>query len=102
MDDEGENVEPMTLETTITDLIEQNTKLGCERAAAVNHFTSILALAPVVYRWKKKLPWYVSFSAVARENMAKIDGYIGASSTVLDAYARDLGESWLQCRRGQP
>ena len=77
MDDEGENVEPMTLETTITDLIEQNTKLGCERAAAVNHFTSILALAPVVYRWKKKLPWYVSFSAVARENMAKIDGYIG-------------------------
>ena len=46
----------MTLETTINDLIEQKTKLGRERAAAVNHFTCILALAPMVYRWKKKLP----------------------------------------------
>ena len=75
MDDEGEPVEPMTLETTIADLIEK-TKLGRERAAAVNHFTCILALAPVVYRWKKKLPLYVRYSAVARENLAKIEGYV--------------------------
>ena len=44
VDDEGECQEPMTLETTINDLIEQNTKLGRERAAAVNHFTCIMAL----------------------------------------------------------
>ena len=31
VDDEGENMDTMTLETTITDLIEQNTKLGRER-----------------------------------------------------------------------
>ena len=77
VDDESENMETMTLETTITDLIEQNTKLGRERAAAVNHFTCILALAPAIYRWKKKLPKFFNYSAMARDNMSKIDGYIG-------------------------
>jgi hypothetical protein len=35
VDDEGELVQPITLETTITDLIEQRAKLSRERAAAV-------------------------------------------------------------------
>ena len=58
VDDEGEMIEPMTLETTINDLIEQNTKLGRERAAAVNHFTCILALSPPIFRAKAKLERY--------------------------------------------
>ena len=76
VDDEGEFIDPMTLETTITDLIEQKTKLGRERAGGVNHFTCILALAPMVYRWKKKLPVYTRFSHIAKENLAKINEYI--------------------------
>ena len=76
VDDEGEYLEPMTLETTINNLIEQNTKLGRERAAAVNHFTCILALAPAIFRWKKKLQKYWSYSGLARENMSKLDGYV--------------------------
>ena len=78
VDDDCENVDTMTtLEATITDLIEQNTKMGRERAAAVNHFTCILALAPAIYRWKKKLPRFVNYSAMARDNMSNIEGYIG-------------------------
>ena len=77
MDDEGEYKEPMTLETTINDLIEQNTKLGRERAAAVNHFTCILALAPAIFRWKKKLQRFWSYSDLARTNMKKLDEYVG-------------------------
>ena len=76
VDDEGECQEPMTLETTINDLIEQNTKLGRERAAAVNHFTCIMALAPAIFRWKKKLQKFWSYSAQARDNMSKLDGYV--------------------------
>ena len=71
------------VETTITDLIEQKTKLGRERAAAVNHFTCILALAPMVYRWKKKLPVYTSYSAVAKENLAKVEEYVRRVQTSL-------------------
>jgi hypothetical protein len=66
----------MTLETTINDLIEQNTKLGRERAAAVNHFTCILALAPAIFRWKNKLQKFWSFSDLARGNMTKLDGHV--------------------------
>ena len=76
VDHEGECLEPMTLETTINDLIEQNTKLGRERAAAVNHFTCIMALAPAIFRWKKKLPKFWSYSAQARDNLSKLDGYV--------------------------
>ena len=77
VDEEGEYKEPMTLETTINDLIEQNTKLGRERAAAVNHFTCILALAPAVFRWKKKLQKFWNYSELARADMKKLDDYIG-------------------------
>ena len=76
VDDEGEYKEYMTLETTINDLIEQNTKLGRERAAAVNHFTCILALAPAIFRWKNKLQKFWSFSDLARGNMTKLDGHV--------------------------
>ena len=76
MDDEGEYKDPMTLETTINDLIEQNTKLGRERAAAVSHFTCILALAPAIFRWKAKLQKFWQFSELARNNMKKIDDYV--------------------------
>ena len=76
VDDEGEYKEYMTLETAINDLIEQNTKLGCERAAAVNHFTCILALAPAIFRWKNKLQKFWSFSDLARGNMTKLDGHV--------------------------
>ena len=75
VDDEGEYQEPMTLETTINDLIEQNTKLGCEQAAAVNHFTCIM-VAPAIFRWKNKLQRFWSYSAQARDNMSKLDGYV--------------------------
>ena len=68
--------DPMTLETTINDLIEQNTKLGRERAAAVNQFTCILALAPAIFRWKAKLEKFWRFSELARGNMKKIDDYV--------------------------
>ena len=77
VDDEGEYVEPMTLEATINDLIEQNTKLGRERAAAVNHFTCILALAPPIFRSKAKLQRFWQFSDLARTNMRKNDNYVG-------------------------
>ena len=76
VDDKGEFKEPMTLETTINDLIEQNTKLGRERAAAVNHFTCILALALAIFRWKKKLQRFWSYSELARANMKKLDEYV--------------------------
>ena len=76
VDDEGEYKDPMTLETTINDLIEQNTKLGRERAAAVSHFTCILALAPAIFRWKAKLQKFWQFSELARNNMKKIDDYV--------------------------
>ena len=76
VDDEGEYKEHMTLETTINDLIEQNTKLGRERAAAVNHFTCILAMAPAIFRWKNKLQRFWSYSDLARGNMTKLDGHV--------------------------
>jgi hypothetical protein len=76
VDDEGEYKEHMTLETTINDLIEQNTKLGRERAAAVNHFTCILALAPAIFRWKNKLQKFWHFSDLARTNTTKLDGHV--------------------------
>ena len=45
VDDEGDMVDPMTLETTINDLIEQNTKLGlrtsCSSESLHLHFGSI-------------------------------------------------------------
>ena len=75
IDDEGEMVDPMTLETTINDLIEQNTKLGRERAAAVNHFTCILALSPPIFRARAKLDRLWHFSEIARANIKKIDDY---------------------------
>ena len=75
VDDEGEMVDPMTLETTINDLIEQNTKLGRERAAAVNHFTCILALSPPIFRARAKLDRLWHFSEIARANIKKIDDY---------------------------
>ena len=76
VDDEGEYKEHMTLETTINELIEQNTKLGRERAAAVNHFTCILALAPAIFRWKNKLQKFWHFSDLARTNTTKLDGHV--------------------------
>ena len=75
VDDEGEMANPMTLETTINDLIEQNTKLGRERAAAVNHFTCILALSPPIFRARAKLDRLWHFSEIARTNIKKIDDY---------------------------
>ena len=77
VDEDGEYKSPITLETTIYDLIEQNTKLGRERAAAVNHFTCILALAPPIFRAKKKLLGVMHFSELARTNLRKIDDYVG-------------------------
>ena len=56
VDDEGLNVDTMTLETTIT--------------------TCIMALAPAIFRWRKKLPKFYNYSAMARENMSKLDGYV--------------------------
>ena len=76
VDDEGDYKDPMTLETTINDLTEQNTKLGRERAAAVNHFTCILALAPAIFRWKAKLGRFWQFSELARTNTKKINDYV--------------------------
>jgi len=50
--------------------------LGRERAAAVNHFTCILALAPAIFRWKNKLQKFWNFSDLARGNMTKLDGHV--------------------------
>ena len=75
VDDEGEMIDPITLETTINDLIEQNAKLGRERAAAVNHFTCILALSPPIFRARAKLDRLWHFSEIARANVRKIDDY---------------------------
>ena len=106
VDDEGEYKEPMTLETTINDLIEQNTKLGRERAAAVNHFTCILALAPAIFRWKSKLQRFWSFSELARTNMKKIDDYVGRvrqSLMLTPEILENHGYNVInQRRRGQP
>ena len=77
VDEDGEYKDSITLETTIYDLIEQNTKLGRERAAAVNHFTCILALAPPIFRAKAKLLRVMHFSELARANLRKIDDYVG-------------------------
>lgn len=71
-DDEGNPVTPITLETTITDLIEQRTKLNRERAAAVNHFTCVLALSPMIAKCKAKLKTYRPFSNKAKENLGKL------------------------------
>jgi len=95
VDDEGEYKEPMTLETTINDLIEQNTKLGRERAAAVNHFTCILALAPAIFRWKKKLQKFWSYSDLARTDMKKLDDYVGRVQQSL-MLTSEILEPWLQ------
>ena len=95
----------MTLETTINDLIEQNTKLGRERAAAVNHFTCILALAPPIFRAKAKLERFWQFSDIARGKHKEDRRLLRQDSTFSDAYLRDSTESRLQChqrRRGQP
>ena len=66
-DDMGNPVEPITLETTITDLIEQKHKLTRERAAAVNHLTCILALSPMFAKCKTKLERLRAHSQKARE-----------------------------------
>jgi hypothetical protein len=63
------------LETTITDLIEQRTKLNREFAAAVNHFTCILALSPMIAKCKTKLKTYRPLSNKARENLGKLLEY---------------------------
>ena len=96
VDDEGVNVDAMTLETTITDLIEQNTKLGRERAAAVNHFTCIMALAPAIFRWRKKLPKFYNYSAMAREKHVQARRVRCKSSTIFVAHVGDSRESRLQ------
>ena len=96
VDDEGVNVDAMTLETTITDLIKQNTKLGRERAAAVNHFTCIMALAPAIFRWRKKLPKFYNYSAMAREKHVQARRVRCKSSTIFVAHVGDSRESRLQ------
>ena len=43
----------------------------------MNHFTCILALAPPIFRAKKKLLGFMNFSELARTNLRKIDDYVG-------------------------
>lgn len=69
VDDEGELVQPITLETTITDLIEQRAKLSRESAAAVTHVTCILALSPMIAKCRAKWERLREFPTKARENL---------------------------------
>jgi serine/threonine protein phosphatase PrpC len=76
VDDEGLNVDTMTLETTIT--------------------TCIMALAPAIFRWRKKLPKFYNYSAMAREKHVQARRVRCKSSTIFVAHVGDSRESRLQ------
>lgn len=82
-DDMGDPVEPIAMETTIMDLIEQNHKLTRERAAAENHLTCILALSRMFAKCKAKLARLRNRSQKASENYDKLTMYEGRISSSL-------------------